>query len=37
LGYTTSDEGHHFVDPVHQRDVLQRALGWFEKYLPASK
>jgi len=31
------NEGHHFVDPVHQRDVLQRALGWFEKYLPASK
>ncbi|MBQ4856387.1 S9 family peptidase [Rhodanobacter sp. B2A1Ga4] len=30
------NEGHHFVDPVHQRDVLQRALGWFQKYLPAS-
>jgi len=30
------NEGHHFVDPVHQRDVLQRALGWFEKYLPAT-
>ena len=30
------NEGHHFVDPAHQRDVLQRALGWFEKYLPAS-
>ena len=29
------DEGHHFVDPAHQRDVLQRALGWFQKYLPA--
>jgi dipeptidyl aminopeptidase/acylaminoacyl peptidase len=29
------NEGHRFVDPVHQRDVLQRALGWFEKYLPA--
>ena len=29
------NEGHHFVDPVHQRDVLQRALGWFQKYLPA--
>ncbi|MFC5438327.1 prolyl oligopeptidase family serine peptidase [Rhodanobacter umsongensis] len=29
------NEGHHFVDPVHQRDVLQRALGWFAKYLPA--
>jgi len=30
------NEGHHFVDPAHQRDVLQRALGWFAKYLPAS-
>jgi len=30
------NEGHHFVDPEHQRDVLQRALLWFEKYLPAS-
>ncbi|RCS31632.1 S9 family peptidase [Rhodanobacter denitrificans] len=31
------NEGHHFVDPVHQRDVLQRALAWFQKYLPASE
>ena len=30
------NEGHHFVNPVHQRDVLQRALNWFEKYLPPS-
>ena len=29
------NEGHHFVDPTHQRDVLQRALEWFGKYLPA--
>jgi dipeptidyl aminopeptidase/acylaminoacyl peptidase len=29
------NEGHHFVDPAHQRDVLQRALEWFGKYLPA--
>ncbi|MEI7035205.1 S9 family peptidase [Fulvimonas yonginensis] len=29
------NEGHHFVDPAHQRDVLQRALLWFETYLPA--
>ena len=29
------NEGHHFVDPAHQRDVLQRALQWFGKYLPA--
>ena len=39
-GGTTSlvvypNEGHHFVDPAHQRDVLQRALGWFQKDLPA--
>ncbi|MGS0998868.1 prolyl oligopeptidase family serine peptidase [Rhodanobacter sp. UC4451_H18] len=31
------DEGHHFVDPAHQRDVLQRALEWFGKYLPATE
>ncbi|KZC40659.1 MULTISPECIES: alpha/beta hydrolase family protein [Rhodanobacter] len=31
------NEGHHFVDPIHQRDVLQRALDWFGKYLPASE
>ena len=30
------NEGHHFVDPGHQRDVLQRALEWFARYLPAS-
>lgn len=30
------DEGHRFVNPAHQRDVLQRALLWFQKYLPAS-
>ena len=30
------DEGHRFVNPAHQRDVLQRALRWFQKYLPAS-
>lgn len=40
LGVPTSlvvypNEGHHFVNPAHQRDVLQRALMWFEKYLPA--
>ena len=31
------NEGHHFVDPEHQRDVLQRALSWFGKYLPATE
>ncbi|HMF62570.1 MAG TPA: S9 family peptidase [Edaphobacter sp.] len=29
------DEGHHFVDAAHQRDVLQRALTWFETEMPA--
>ncbi len=31
------DEGHQFVNPAHQRDVLQRALEWFGEYLPASR
>ncbi|HEY9133142.1 MAG TPA: S9 family peptidase [Dyella sp.] len=29
-------EGHGFVKPEHQRDVLQRSLNWFGKYLPAN-
>ena len=29
------NEGHHFVSRDHQRDVLERALGWFVKYMPA--
>ena len=29
------NEGHHFVDPAHQRDVLKRALDWFEAEMPA--
>jgi dipeptidyl aminopeptidase/acylaminoacyl peptidase len=28
------DEGHGFVNPDHRRDVLERALGWFEEYMP---
>jgi dipeptidyl aminopeptidase/acylaminoacyl peptidase len=31
------NEGHHFANPAHTRDVLQRSLDWFGKYLPASK
>ncbi|MBN8923882.1 MAG: peptidase S9 [Rhodanobacter sp. 68-29] len=31
------DEGHHFEDPKHVKDVAQRSLDWFAKYLPASK
>ncbi len=39
LGKTTElvvypDEGHGFVNPEHRRDVLERALGWFEEYMP---
>lgn len=26
-------EGHHFMKPEHRRDVLERALGWFQTYL----
>ena len=28
------DEGHGFVDPGHRRDVIERALAWFEAYMP---
>ncbi len=30
------DEGHHFNSPQHRRDVLARALSWFEQYMPPS-
>jgi len=30
------DEGHRFADPAHQRDVLERALNWFETEMPAT-
>lgn len=30
-------EGHHFMKPEHRRDVLERALGWFQKYLTTTK
>jgi dipeptidyl aminopeptidase/acylaminoacyl peptidase len=29
------NEGHHFVSRDHQLDVLERALSWFEQYMPA--
>jgi dipeptidyl aminopeptidase/acylaminoacyl peptidase len=29
------NEGHHFVSREHQRDVLKRALSWFETQMPA--
>jgi dipeptidyl aminopeptidase/acylaminoacyl peptidase len=28
------NEGHHFVSPDHQRDVLKRAVDWFEAEMP---
>jgi dipeptidyl aminopeptidase/acylaminoacyl peptidase len=28
------DEGHHFNSATHRRDVLARALQWFEQYMP---
>jgi dipeptidyl aminopeptidase/acylaminoacyl peptidase len=28
------DEGHRFNSPQHRRDVLARALSWFEQYMP---
>ncbi|MBT9333310.1 S9 family peptidase [Paracidobacterium acidisoli] len=39
LGDTTElvvypNEGHGFVNPDHRRDVLERALAWFEEYMP---
>jgi dipeptidyl aminopeptidase/acylaminoacyl peptidase len=30
------NEGHGFRDPVHRRDVLERALNWFETEMPAN-
>ena len=27
------NEGHGFVDPDHQRDVLERSIRWFNQYL----
>jgi dipeptidyl aminopeptidase/acylaminoacyl peptidase len=30
------DEGHGFTNPEHRRDVLERALGWFDQYMPAT-
>lgn len=30
-------EGHEFADPQHSRDVIERAVAWFDKYLSAAK
>ena len=29
------NEGHGFVDPAHRRDVMERALEWFTRYMPS--
>jgi dipeptidyl aminopeptidase/acylaminoacyl peptidase len=26
-------EGHAFIQPEHQRDVMERVLAWFDHYL----
>jgi dipeptidyl aminopeptidase/acylaminoacyl peptidase len=31
------NEGHGFVDPAHSRDVLERAVSWFERYMPPTR
>ncbi len=28
------NEGHGFVDPAHRRDVMDRAVEWFDRYMP---
>jgi len=28
------NEGHGFVDPAHRRDVMERAVEWFQRYMP---
>jgi len=28
------DEGHGFTNPAHSRDVLERAIRWFARYMP---
>ncbi len=30
------NEGHGFVDPEHRRDVMERAVEWFGRYMPPS-
>jgi dipeptidyl aminopeptidase/acylaminoacyl peptidase len=29
-----SNEGHMFTDPAHRRDIIERAIEWFARYLP---
>ncbi len=28
------NEGHWFADPAHRRDVTERIVGWFERFMP---
>ena len=30
------NEGHGFVNPEHRRDVMDRAVEWFTKYMPST-
>jgi dipeptidyl aminopeptidase/acylaminoacyl peptidase len=30
-------EGHHFANPAHSRDVIERSMEWFNQYLGAAK
>jgi dipeptidyl aminopeptidase/acylaminoacyl peptidase len=30
-------EGHEFGDPAHSRDVIERAVGWFNQYLQSPR
>jgi dipeptidyl aminopeptidase/acylaminoacyl peptidase len=31
------NEGHGFVDPLHRRDVMDRAVNWFAHYMPSGQ
>jgi dipeptidyl aminopeptidase/acylaminoacyl peptidase len=31
------NEGHGFVNPAHRRDVMVRAVEWFDRYMPPSR
>ena len=31
------NEGHGFVDPAHTRDVTERAVAWFARYMPPAR
>ena len=31
------NEGHFFTEPAHNRDVIERVVGWFDRYLKSSQ